>query len=123
MKKLFIAFMFVMTMFTTVSQAQEFMQMTTIESVVAGGLGRSRMIIAKGNNTDNFEEIKMKNFFSMVGINFGNIRKNDKLITDKITEYTKDGWKLIFITPGVYAGGADDSSNGIFITRYLFRKD
>jgi hypothetical protein len=61
---------------------QEFMQVTTIESVVPGGPERSRMIIA--DKDDAMREIKLENFFSLVGINFENIRLNDKLITDKL---------------------------------------
>ncbi|MFN4234760.1 MAG: hypothetical protein ACK4IK_08145 [Bacteroidia bacterium] len=97
--------------------AQEYMQITTVESVVPGGLGRSKMITTKPNGE--MEEINLENFFSMVGINFGNIRNNDKIITQKISELAKDGWKLEHVTSGVYGA---DKSTGIFITRYLFKK-
>lgn len=97
--------------------AQEYMQITTVESVIPGGLGRSRMITTKPNGE--MEEVVLENFFSMVGINFSNIRNNDKIITQKITELTKDGWKLEHVTSGVYGA---DKSTGIFITRYLFKK-
>lgn len=100
------------------AKAQEFMQITTIESVVPGGLGRSRMVTVDENGK--MRDEKMKNFFSMVGINFGNIRENDQQITNKISELTQEGWELIHVTPGVY-GGAEGA--GIFITRYLFRRD
>lgn len=98
--------------------AQEYLQITTVESVVPGGLGRSKMITTKPNGE--MEETNLENFFSMVGINFGNIRNNDKVITQKITELTKEGWKLEHVTSGVYGV---EKSTGIFITRYLFRKD
>jgi hypothetical protein len=94
----------------------KFLQITTIESVVPGGLGRSRMITASASGA--LEEIKMENFFSMAGINFENIRFNDKAITDKVQSLTNDGWELVQVTPGVYAA----EKNGIFITRYLFKK-
>ena len=55
-------------------------QITTIESVVPGGLGRSRMVTTDPDG--NYKEIDMENFFSFVGINFGNVRKNDKMITE-----------------------------------------
>jgi hypothetical protein len=97
--------------------SQEYLQITTVESVVPGGLGRSRMITTKPNGE--MEEINLENFFSMVGINFGNIRNNDKIITQKITELSKEGWKLEHVTSGVYGA---DKSTGIFITRYLFKK-
>ena len=67
------------------------------------------------------QEVKMENFFSMMGINFKNVRFNDQLITDKISELTDDGWTLDKITPGVYAAG-EGKGVGIFITRYLFTK-
>jgi hypothetical protein len=97
----------------------EFQQITTIESVVPMGLGRSRMIATSPTGT--MEEIKMENFFSAAGINFGNIRSNDKATTDKITQMVNSGWELQDITSGVYSGN-ENNSNGIFITRYLFRK-
>ena len=99
------------------STPTEFLQVTAIESVVPGGLGRSRMItIGEGGKMD---EVKLENFFSMVGINFENIRLNDKMITDKISYLTGQGWELKFVTTGVYAG---DKSTGIYITRYTFAK-
>lgn len=102
--------------FTALS-AQEFKVITTIESVVPGGLGRSRMIQQDANGK--LEEIKMNNFFSMVGINFGNIMDNDLMIAEMLTKMTTEGWEIISIVPGVYAA---DKSTGIFITRYFFKK-
>ena len=115
MKKLFLAVVFLWI--ATESVAQKFTLITTIESVVPAGLGRSRMILT---TSEGAKELPMENFFSLVGINFGNIRQNDQMITDKITEMTKDGWDLVNTISGVYSA---DKSTGIFITRYLFRKD
>jgi hypothetical protein len=95
----------------------EFSQVTTIESVVPGGLGRSRMITSGKDGA--MEEVKLENFFSFVGINFENVRNNDKTITDKITRMYEEGWELINTASGVYSA---DKSTGIFITRYLFRR-
>ncbi|MCD4680009.1 MAG: hypothetical protein K8S00_06440 [Bacteroidales bacterium] len=109
--------------FTNPSESSEgeikWLQVTSIESVVPGGLGRSRMITI--DDKGKMEEIKMKNFFSMAGINFSNIRENDGMITEKIKELTNDDWELHNITSGVYAGN-ENNSTGIFITRYLFKK-
>ena len=95
----------------------EFQQMTAVESVVPGGLGRSRLITTAKDGS--MEEIKLENFFSFVGINFGNIKDNDKILAGKIEEKVNAGWELVSITPGVYAA---DKSTGIFITRYLFKR-
>lgn len=92
-------------------------QITTVESVVPGGLGRSRMITTDPNGE--YKEVDMENYFSLVGINFGNIRKNDQTITNKINQMTADGWTLDQVNSGVYGA---DKSTGIFITRYLFKK-
>ena len=98
----------------------DFMQISTIESVVPGGLGRSRMISSNTDGTVNEE--KMENFFSLVGINFGNVRKNDQQITDKINKIVNEGWELFSVSTGVYPGGDGTDATGIFITRYLFKK-
>ncbi|HJN05214.1 MAG TPA: hypothetical protein QF480_01235 [Bacteroidales bacterium] len=96
------------------------LQITAVESVVPAGIGRSRMISIDENGK--MEEIKMKNFFSIAGINFSNIRANDLKITTKIQELTNEGWVLDDVTSGVFSGN-ENNSNGIFITRYLFKKE
>ena len=116
MKKLIMTLAIIAT--GMMSFAQEFTLVTTIESVVPGGLGRSRMICTTSDGQ--LKETPMENFFSLVGINFGNVRQNDQAITDKITQMTKDGWKLENVNSGVYSG---DKATGIFITRYLFRRE
>ena len=98
----------------------KWLQITAVESVVPGGLGRSRMISI--DDKGKMEETKIKNFFSMAGINFSNIRENDLTMTSKISELTEEGWELYDVTSGVYSGN-ENNSNGIFITRYLFKKD
>jgi len=95
------------------------LQITAVESVVPGGMGRSRMISIDDNGK--MEETKMKNFFSLAGINFSNIRENDLSITTKIQELTSEGWELYDVTSGVFSGN-ENNTNGIFITRYLFKK-
>lgn len=94
-------------------------QVTVIESVVPGGVGRSRMISQDENGK--MDETKLQNFFSLAGINFGNVMENDQQITNKITELSNTGWNLYDVTSGVY-GGNGNNSTGIFITRYLFNR-
>lgn len=96
----------------------EYLQITAVESVVPGGLGRSRIIKTDASGS-NLEEIKLENFYSLVGINFSNIRHNDKIITDKISDYVNEGWELQHITTGVESG---IEKTGLFITRYLFMR-
>lgn len=130
--------------------AQEYKVITTIESIVPMGLGRSRIIEnqeivdsdafttertegkdggdqgnikRKDAKIDNFSETKLLNFYSGVGINFQNIASNDALITDKINSLTKLGWQLVFVTSGVESKGSKDDDQGIFITRFIFKKD
>lgn len=94
-------------------------QMTAVESVIPGGVGRSRLITQ--DSEGNLEEVKMENFFSIGGINFGNVRTNDQLLTDYVAKYAAEGWELYDVTSGVYSGSGK-SAQGIFVTRYLFRK-
>ena len=98
-------------------------QFSTIESVVPGGLGRSRVIISDQGDQEVGKDLL--NFYSMVGINFKNVASNDRLIVETINEYTDQGWELHVVTTGVNSSGSGQGGGGgtgIFITRYLFRK-
>ena len=121
---------------------------TTIESIIPMGLGRSRMISNKEDlNTanfttkrtdgttsdmgqvkredlkiDNFEETKMLNFFSATGINFQNIASNDAMISAKLNEMTAAGWELAFVVTGVESNAGTEDGEGIFVTRYIFKR-
>jgi hypothetical protein len=99
----------------------EYKQISTIESVVPGGLGRSRMLTTDDNG-QNLEK-ELKNFYSMVGINFENISNNDRVIVGRINELAQDGWELFQVTSGSNMQMSQGSSSGgLFITRYIFRR-
>jgi hypothetical protein len=130
------------------STGYEYKQITVVESIIPMGLGRSRIIEEKSpidakafttERTDGkdsqqgeidrsdakvgmFAETKLLNFFSGVGINFQNIASNDALITSKINDLENQGWQLEHVTSGVESVGSPDDKNGIYITRYIFKK-
>lgn len=100
----------------------EYKQISTIESVVPGGLGRSRVLTTDENGQ--MLEKELKNFYSFVGINFENISNNDRVIVERLNDFASQGWDLFQVTSGSnqqMAGGS--SGTGIFITRYLFRRE
>lgn len=128
--------------------AQEYLVVTTVESVVPMGIGRSRMIqqtdsvnfqdyttvrddgkAVKNKNSrsdvkiNNMEETMLLNFYSAVGINFQNIASNDAVITSKLNELAKQGYRLVFVTSGVESDAGKDDGTGIFITRYIFARN
>lgn len=106
-----------------VPQAYTYRQFSTIESVVPGGLGRSRIITS--DDKDQTVEKDLLNFYSMTGINFKNVANNDRVIVDAINQYIAEGWELHTVTTGVNDSGGGQGGGGgtgIFITRYLFRK-
>lgn len=106
---------------TTDGVTYQYFQFSTIESVIPGGLGRSR-ILTTDNNGQVIEK-DLKNFYSMVGLNFKNIANNDQSIVERINGYSNDGWELMTVTTGSHAQTSEGSSaGGLFITRYLFRK-
>jgi hypothetical protein len=131
----------------TLAQAQ-YQVITIVESIVPGGVGRSRMIentspidynaftTSRSDGKDSkqgdidraeikvksFKETKMLNFFSMVGINFQNIASNDAIIASKLNEMDAQGFELAFVTSGVESDAGKDDGSGIFITRLYFRK-
>jgi hypothetical protein len=99
----------------------EYKQISTIESVVPGGLGRSRIVSTEANGQ--VLERELKNFYSLTGINFGNITNNDQVIVEKLNQMSEEGWDLYSVTTGNNQQIANGStSGGLFITRFLFRR-
>jgi hypothetical protein len=81
-----------------VPQAYTYRQFSTIESVVPGGLGRSRVITSD---------------------------ESDQIIVETINKHIAEGWELHTVTTGVNDSGGGTGGGGgtgIFITRYLFRR-
>jgi hypothetical protein len=102
------------------STVKQFMQVNTIESVLAGGLGRSRLIITNPDGTQT--DTDLENLFSMTGINFKNIKENESKILRILKTYTDDGWKLDHVT-SLTLSQNDTGSGGIFMTRYLLSRE
>jgi len=101
------------------STVKQFIQINTIESVVAGGIGRSRMIITNPDGSQ--QEKDMENLFSMAGINFKNIKENEDKILRTLKGYTDEGWKIDYVTSLTLTQN-DSGAGGIFMTRYLLSK-
>jgi hypothetical protein len=131
----------------TAKQEFEIKVITSVESVIPGGLGRSRLISTndqkdheqftssqteddnsrnKSKRSDirvkNFEETKLLNFYNLGGIRFQNIAANDALISSKLTAMISEGWDLLFVTSAVESDAGKNDGNGIFITRYIFKR-
>ncbi|GAA4232092.1 hypothetical protein GCM10022291_06030 [Postechiella marina] len=120
---------------------------TSVESIISSGLGRSRLISSNNernyktftsSQTENdnsrnkakrkdirvkeFEETKLLNFFNLGGIRFQNIAANDTVISSKLTAMLAEGWDLLFVTSAVESDAGKSDGNGIFITRYIFKR-
>ncbi len=131
----------------TFAQKYEFRIITSVESIVPSGLGRSRMVSSneardykefttsrsEEDNSRNasdrsdirvkaFEETKLLNFYNLGGIRFQNIVANDAVMTSKLNAMAEEGWDLAFVNSAVEADGGKDDGVGIFITRYVFRR-
>lgn len=148
MKKiLLIALLFMVSFAEMNAQTYEYKIVTSIESIVPMGLGRSRIVSeneeknykdftsertseskkqnksARGDaKVDNFEETKLVNFYSAVGINFQNVASNDALLSSKINTMISEGWDLAFVTSGVESDAGKGDGKGIFITRFIFKR-
>ena len=121
MKKAFLILSFCFTVAAALAQEKmKFMQITTIESVVGGGFGRSKMLITKEDGTQ--EESDMENLFSLTGINMKNIKSNESAILRTLKSYADEGWRLQSTTPLTLSPN-QNSGNGIFMTRYLLVKE
>lgn len=130
------------------AQGFEYKVITTVESIVPMGIGRSRMIEEKDHlnrekfttdrvdgkksdqgkvkrkelKIDNFAETKMLNFYSAVGLNFQNIASNDAMISEMLSDEDSEGWELFTVVSGVESDAGKDDGNGLFITRFIFRR-
>lgn len=148
MKKLLFAFIFIMVGFTFSEAQTQYKVITVVESIVPGGLGRSRLIesktpleiddfttdrtdgkksgmsdVSRGDaKIDEFSESKLLNFYSVVGINFQNIASNDALMTSKINSLVAEGWELAFVTSAAESDAGKGDGEGIYITRLVFKK-
>lgn len=117
------AFLFSFTNKYTANTVYEYRTMTTVESLIEGGAGRSKLM----TNIDKYEEKKMLNMYSLVGINFKNLASNDYQITEELSKLSLEGWELVNVTSAVHSqsqkGTYEEVTNsGIFLTRYLLRK-
>jgi hypothetical protein len=101
-------------------ETYQYRQFSTIESVVPGGVGRSRVIISDQGDQEVGKDLL--NFYSITGINFKNIANNDRIIVETINQYVNEGWELHLVVTGVNSPSEGKGGTGIFITRYLFRK-
>ncbi|NRB60837.1 MAG: hypothetical protein HRU50_12975 [Winogradskyella sp.] len=125
----------------------EYKVITSVESIVPSGLGRSRLISSNAerdyaeftserteeNNKRNkskrkdirvkdFEETKLLNFFNLGGIRFQNIVANDAVITSKLIAMGQEGWELAFVTSSSESDAGEGDGKGIFVTRYIFKR-
>jgi hypothetical protein len=138
---------FLLTASTGLAQKYEYRIVTTVESIVPNGIGRSRMISSNEtrdykefttsrseednsrNSSDRsdirvkaFDETKLLNFYNLGGIRFQNIVANDAVVTSKLNTMAEEGWDLTFVNSAVESDGGKDDGVGIFITRYVFRR-
>lgn len=148
MKKILFITSLVLISFIDVNAQVEYKIVTSVESIVPSGLGRSRLISAveeknykdftteqtEDDNTRNksnrgnirvkdFEETKLLNFYNIAGIRFQNIAANDAVVGSKINAMIEEGWELAFVTSAVESDSGKDDGQGIFITRYLFKRN
>jgi arginyl-tRNA synthetase len=149
MKKVVLIIAIALFSFVDVNAQGEYKIITSVESIVPSGLGRSRIVSTsedrdykdftsqrtddkktdKRNKSDraeirvkNFEETKLLNFYNIAGIRFQNIAANDAVITSKINTMVEEGWELAFVNSAVESAGKGDNQ-GIFITRFIFKRN
>ena len=148
MKKLLLVVALACVSLIEVNAQTEYKIITVIESIVPGGMGRSRIVengteidynqfttertdgkksdqgkVKRGDaKVDKFSETKILNFYSMVGINFQNVASNDALITSMLNDLSKQGWTLMTVAAGVESDAGKGDGVGLFITRYVFKK-
>ena len=147
MKKQIFFFSIIILAFFEANAQVEYKIITSVESIVPAGIGRSRLISVneeknykdftstqsdednsrnKSNRDEirvrNFDETKLLNFYNLGGIRFQNIAANDAVISSKINTMVEEGWELAFVNSAVESDAGKYDCQGIFITRYLFKR-
>ncbi|MEP2936795.1 MAG: hypothetical protein ABJM06_00270 [Gilvibacter sp.] len=148
MKKLLFCALVALFSADLTAQQYEVKVVTSVESIVPNGLGRSRLVSAnvkrdfteftstqtEDDNSRNkskrkdirvkdFEETKLLNFYNLGGIRFQNIAANDAMIESKINAMLFEGWDLAFVASAVESDAGSEDGQGIFITRYIFKRE
>lgn len=126
----------------------EYKVLTSIESIIPMGLGRSRLLESKTDldpslyttarkegldskqgsvkrqdiKVDELDETKLLNFYTAIGINFQNIASNDAMISGRLTQLSAEGWELAFVVSGVESDGGSQDGKGIYVTRFIFKR-
>lgn len=90
---------------------RQYVMIDALESMISGGTGRSKGVITYSDGKQ--EEFELENFYSMVGVNFGNIKGNDKNIVEKINQLSKQGYRIISHSTG---------GSGIYSSRIILEK-
>ncbi|WP_038526812.1 hypothetical protein [Formosa agariphila] len=147
MNRILFTTLFCLICFTEMIAQVEYKIITSVESIVPNGIGRSRLISSvderdykdftseqtteesKRNKSDrgdlrvkNYEETKLLNFYNVAGIRFQNIASNDAVVSSKINTMTEEGWELAFVTSAVESDAGTNDGQGIFVTRYIFKR-
>lgn len=97
--------------------ANEWRVVTVVESVVPGKLGRSKVLTIDNNGVSS--ETEIQNIFSLTGINFTNLQANNRNVADLLAKNSAEGYELVEVVPGNFG---DNNSQGIFMTRFIFKK-
>ena len=100
----------------SVAGSFSYQNVTTIESVVAGGFGRSKVIFTPAFK--GLAEAPLENLFSLTGLNLGNVTKNEETINRLMQTMNDEGFVLVQAVPLT----SSIQGGGIFMTRYIFRK-
>ncbi len=87
------------------------MQINVLESVVGGGVGRSRLIVTDENGNAS-KPVKINNYYSAVGI-IDNIRENESTVVTQLKLLAKQGWEVTAVTSG---------GNQVYFTKYVLRR-
>lgn len=90
----------------------EYARLITLESIIAGGIGRSRIFTVTPGG-EQYED-KLENYYSLGGINFKNVYFNEQRKTEVLNKLSNEGWELYWIETG--------NQDGIYTTKYMLRR-
>ena len=92
--------------FYSEAQTYKYQVITSVESIIPSGAGRSRLIST--NESRNYQD-------------FTSERTDGKTVKDKRNKLTEEGWELAFVSSAVESDAGKNDGRGIFITRYILK--
>lgn len=97
--------------------ASQYIHVNILESTIPGGGGRSKIIVTDASGATK-ENIDIKNYYSLLGLNFKNIMKNDGNVAKILNKYAGEGYEVVSSSSSTVG----NEKLAVFVTKIIMKK-